>query len=495
MCTKSFLRLSLVIVFSISLSACQDAETEVIKNPLPEKTTQLHAISTDKALSNLDNFLMDGSTRGGDSHPKVVSVIPMRMDEVTTRVATSNANNILYVANFSENKGFAILAGDDRIQEKVIAVADKSNLTKEDVDAVASFFKNNEKYIDKVYPTTGDGIFTVKDYPDESFLNPNTFSTYDSSMSDNWVGNFSEDDGQSVTRVSRDPESGKRKSILTYCAYYARDEVHKGNGSGVGPKDSYTSSTTLSDWKDIKQTNNILSAYAHWDQKPPFNDLYPNRRRYLIFGTKRRAPAGCFPLSLAKIMTHFRQPASFSYNGYVVNWDAMNNTYSSSGQVSAAVLLRGISEWCGSMYFYAGTFTFPSKASSFLKDMGFCDVNRFNYDYDRVSSMIDNGRPVIIYAIPGIRVWSSHAWIIDGYKIKSRQKVTKQYKNGKLIDSSTTTETCRMVHCDFGWGGPCNGYYVDGVFKLNSNKNDYDYPWLGVKDTNFNHHMRIITYK
>ena len=31
MCTKSFLRLSLVIVFSISLSACQDAETEVIK--------------------------------------------------------------------------------------------------------------------------------------------------------------------------------------------------------------------------------------------------------------------------------------------------------------------------------------------------------------------------------------------------------------------------------------------------------------------------------
>ena len=65
MSTKSILQLSLVIVFSISLSACQDAETEISKNPLPEETTQLHAISTDKALSNLDNFLMDGSTRGG----------------------------------------------------------------------------------------------------------------------------------------------------------------------------------------------------------------------------------------------------------------------------------------------------------------------------------------------------------------------------------------------------------------------------------------------
>lgn len=494
MSTKSILQLSLVIVFSISLSACQDAETDVIKTSLPEETTQLHAISTDKALSNLDNFLMDGSTRGRDSHPKIVSVIPMKMDEVTTRVATSNANNILYVANFSDNKGFAILAGDDRIQEKVIAVADKSNLTKEDVDAVASFFKNNENYINKVYPTTGDGLFTVKDYPDESFLNPNTFSTYDASMDDNWVGNFREEDNQSVTRAGR-PEDDSRKSILTYCAYYARDEVHNGNGSGSDPNDSYTRNTTISDWKDIKQTNNILSAYEHWDQDSPFNDLYPNRRKFLLFGKKRKAYAGCFPLSLAKIMTHFRQPASFSHNGYVVDWDAMNNPFSASGQVSAAVLLKGISEWCGSMYFYAGTFTFPSKASSFLKDMGYNDVHRCNYSYDRVSSMIDNGRPVIIYAIPGIRVWNSHAWIIDGYKIKSRQKETKLYKNGKLIDSSTTTETCRMVHCDFGWGGPCNGYYVDGIFKLDSDKNDYDRPWLRKKDTNYNHHMRIITYK
>lgn len=373
-------------------------------------------------------------------------------------------------------------------------MADKSNLTKEDVDAVASFFKNNENYINKVYPTTGDGLFTVKDYPDEAFLNPNTFSTYDASMSDNWVGNFREDDDQSVTRAGR-PEDDRRKSILTYCAYYARDEVHNGDGSGADPNDSYTRNTTISDWKDIKQTNNILSAYDHWQQKSPFNDLYPNKRRFLIFGKKRKAYAGCFPLSLAKIMTHFRQPASFSYNGYVVDWSAMNNPYSASGRVSAAVLLKGISEWCGSMYFYAGTFTFPSKASSFLKDMGYNDVHRCNYSYDRVSSMIDNGRPVIIYAIPGIRVWNSHAWIIDGYKIKSRQKETKLYKNGKLIDSSTTTETCRMVHCDFGWGGPCNGYYVDGIFKLDSDKNDYDRPWLRKKDTNYNHHMRIITYK
>jgi hypothetical protein len=51
-----------------------------------------------------------------------------------------------------------------------------------------------------------------------------------------------------------------------------------------------------------------------------------------------------------------------------------------------------------------------------------------------------------------------------------------------------------MVHCDFGWGGPCNGYYVDGVFKLNSSDNDYDEINTERKNTKYNHHVRIITY-
>ena len=108
--------------------------------------------------------------------------------------------------------------------------------------------------------------------------------------------------------------------------------------------------------------------------------------------------------------------------------------------------------------------------------------------------MINKGCPVIIYAVPGIKVWKSHAWIIDGYKVKVRQKITRQYENGKLINTITIPDTCRMVHCDFGWGRLCNGYYVDGVFKLNSDKNDYDYPSKLITFVYNRHHIRIITY-
>jgi hypothetical protein len=407
-----------------------------------------------------------------------------------------NADNLIYVANFTNDNGFAILAADDRIKEKVIAVTDKSNLTQADVDAVASFFKNNETYTDPDYPTTGNGLFTVKDYPDEVFLNPNTFSTYDEKEEDYWVGNFSDDDDSTLNTRAMAHFENDRRMALSYCTRYALREltVDGDGGGGGGCSDTYTTNTTYSDWTDVQRTNNLLSAYTGWYQGTPFNDLYPHRREYILFGHRKKAPAGCFPLSLAKILTNFKKPKTFSYNGTIVDWNALNNVYSYQGEIAAATLLRGIAEWCGSMYFYKGTFTFPSKASSFLKDMGFNDVKRFNYTYNRVTCMIDNSCPVIIYAVPGIKIWDSHAWIIDGYKIKVRQKITRQYRNGNLISTSTEPETCRMVHCDFGWGGRCNGYYVDGVFKLNSSDNDYDEINTERKNTKYNHHVRIITY-
>ncbi len=492
---KHYLILLLVSVMLVGLEGCQESNDDLGTTSSLENVTQTHAISVKDALSNLDAFLKDNSTRATITQPSVVNVIPMRLEKIATRaISTENAENVIYVANFSNDQGFAVLAADDRINEKIIAVTDNGNITKEDIDAVATFINYNDNYVDKDYPTTGDGLFTVKDYPNEVFLNPNTFSTYDDSTADNWVGNFSENDSLPVTRAISSPEYDIKRIALSYCIDYAMDDIASDTGGSSNSKKSYTSNTTFSDWRDVQRTNNILSAYVGWKQKSPFNDLYPNRRSCILFGHKRKAPAGCFPLSIAKILTYFRRPGVFSYNGNIVDWNALSNVNTSLGKQSAAVLLKGISEGCGSMYFYQGTFTIPSKASSFLGKIGYGGVKRLNYSYNRVTAMINKGCPVVIYAIPGIKVWKSHAWIIDGYKVKVRQKITRQYENGKLINTITIPDTCKMVHCDFGWAGRCNGYYVDGVFKLNSDKNDYDYPWMSKEKTKFNHHIRIITY-
>lgn len=105
----------------------------------------------------------------------------MRLDQATTRVTAANdADNVIYVVNFSDDIS----------------------------------------YTDPDFPTSGDGLFTVKDYPDEVFLNPNTFST-----------------------------------ALTYCVNYAMDEIVDGGG---GTNNTYTTNTTYSSWQNVQRTDNLL---------------------------------------------------------------------------------------------------------------------------------------------------------------------------------------------------------------------------------------------
>ncbi len=51
-----------------------------------------------------------------------------------------------------------------------------------------------------------------------------------------------------------------------------------------------------------------------------------------------------------------------------------------------------------------------------------------------------------------------------------------------------------MVHCDFGWGGDCNGFYIDGVFNLKSKYNIYDNENDNGKKINYNNSVRILVY-
>lgn len=64
----------------------------------------------------------------------------------------------------------------------------------------------------------------------------------------------------------------------------------------------------------------------------------------------------------------------------------------------------------------------------------------------------------------------------------------------KLQDTTTKTETCKMVHCDFGWEGRCNGYYVSGVFKLNDSNIEHDPGSNYGGNTYYNNLLKVITY-
>lgn len=254
---------------------------------------------------------------------------------------------------------------------------------------------------------------------------------------------------------------------------------------------------TRTGWTTKIETTPLLKKYSNWHQGTPFNDFFPKRLHVSIFPPSvhyGKAPAGCFPLALAKILTYFQYPDRFEYNGRVVNWENLNRSEYGflSDDTSAPSLLRGISHGCDSWYFYEGTFTFPHKVSSYMRSIGLSNAHNKGYDFDIVVNMIDNGKPIIISSVPGINITNSHSWNIDGYKIKER--TVTYFKPGTRDIDYQELDSCKMVHCDFGWRGTCNGYYISGVFKLDDPNSEKDNKNDPKNKTNFNHIIRIITY-
>ena len=129
-----------------------------------------------------------------------------------------------------------------------------------------------------------------------------------------------------------------------------------------------------------------------------------------------------------------------------------------------------------------------------MRSLGLTGAHSFPYKFSRVVDMLNANKPVIIYSIPAANILNSHCWNIDGYKVKERKVRTCTYLRGKLLEDNTETETSEMVHCDFGWAGYCNGYYVSGVFKLNDEQVELDSATGKREDTNYNIFTHVVTY-
>ena len=462
-----------------------------------------HTIPLETALNSLQDFMSTSfdATRGQKDCRNVSNVFPVHFNSVTTRaVNNSNVNceNLVYVANFEQDNGYAVLAADDRIKDQVIAIIDDGNVSEETILSASKELSEDRPIIDG-FPLTGDGFITDANYPGEIFMNPNTVDLYDSTEDDTLVGDFSLDDIDAVdengnptaTRSCNDIESSEKYACRMFLSY-AVDEVLS-NGGGGGGASSKTIEIDAGPWSDMKNVKPILGNFVGWSQHGPFNNLYPQVRKYLIFGSKKVAPAGCFPLSIAKVLAYFEYPYHLSHNGYVINWAKLKNDLSSTeGSNSAAHLLKYIYDGCDCLPFYNGTFTFPKKAVSFM-NFHYLNAHKYDYGFARVSTSIDQGRPVIIYGCPNINIFKSHCWNIDGYKIRTRSVTEKTYIGNNLLSETKKTEKCEMVHCDFGWGGSSNGYYVSGIFNTDNQDVEYDSN-VGISKVKYNNYLHIITY-
>ena len=232
---------------------------------------------------------------------------------------------------------------------------------------------------------------------------------------------------------------------------------------GPFPNDSlspFDPSLNYDDWHTTSFYAPLLS--TNWGQEDPFNRLCYTSDSLL-------AVAGCGAIAVSQIVAYHQHPSTYQTHTYLWN-DILsgNKPQNGSGETSASELVYDVGHLIRTEY---GV----SKSSSSLDSIFYCwDAYGYSYslmDFDIDSCLVDfqNERPVfmrgtgLIRFPDGIHAFG-HAWVIDGCVVRERDVIS-------LPPLSPQHEIQHFIHCNWGWDGIDDGYYIAGAFGTKYDQN------------------------
>ncbi|MDR3129144.1 MAG: C10 family peptidase [Tannerellaceae bacterium] len=412
---------------------------------------------------------LDGTSvvKSGRSR-NIRSVVPVRWENkpVTLR-SMSEADieypdTVVYIFNFGEEDGYAIVAADTRIDASVLAYTGSGSLGVEtDNPGLGLFLEGAENYIQR-------SIVEAEQRKD--------------SLMDDIIAKLeSETDTKPLYTKREDP-------------MYSLEAVE---------------TKILGEIETVNHVSPL--SRVEWGQGDARNEPFWRNVRYNNC-TSGTSPAGCVAVAVAHIMSYWKYPTSI--DGKSFNWTELNkytsfpsitrtNRYKNWIQeidyapeeikTQAANLMESIGSKVGMEYGCNGSGAFSENAISYLKSINYGGGDKSDYDYNKVKSSLNNERPVYIdgYAYKttykhahkflGITLYytystsysGGHAWIIDGY-LEQQQPITITTRmvntaTGEVVRSSTSTTYIytNYLHNNWGWHGYDNGYYAEGCFNSN----------------------------
>lgn len=436
----------IIAICTLLLCSCSN---EIIYPENDKETNDDYVIPIDEALNSLDDFFIscgESETKGLTS-ARIDNYFTITSPAATKSSATVHSSDLIYAVNFKDDNGYALLAADRRINEDILAITEKGSVTKDDFS---------------------------QDYDN---LTP------------------SEEDDLSENEYNEMVESGVlaliNRKINDGCLKYAEDKVANSIKDGdYTPSNGGTSNRITYWWEVEKEVPMLLeTVWTQEGQHNIFNKYCPK------VGIKQRiAPAGCVCIAVSQIMAYHEFPSNLICNKQEIDYSEIKKIYrfddryalgDSLSQEMLAKYIVNVGNFCNTKYhcMFGQTwgFAWPSGAKECLSKMGYQNVDfKWGYDEERVISALDKRCPVFMSAVA--KAFSGHGWVIDGYK--KRKYVSSQ---GTVINRQT------LVHCNWGWGGLCNGYFTSGVFKINSAE-IYDGFGKAAKEEHYWHAFNTITY-
>lgn len=453
---KLFLFLFLAGMFA---SCNDDSDYLGLREPVVDPARE-SAVSPETALENLKLFLetlpdAQGETRAGLSGRRVASILPLKTVSARTRSASaSGVENLLYVVVFEDGQGSAILGADTRVNP-VYAVLDKTVLTPDDFELRDSVgFVGDEE----------EGI-RIKDFLVKIIL----------------------DDVSDNLDQPADPLPGAGGGI----------EIG-GDWGDPTPAPKYRTAI-------VDKTTQSPLLQTKWDQWSPYNDECDWNSTHT-----GRCPAGCTNIAVGQILTYNQSGASISIAGDSFSWSLINGckygVYQSvDAKSEVARFIHTLGVKMGTTYSDLSSETYVSKVPGMLIQAGLRNASLISYTKNSGKNMICTKKvPFFIHGTHAANVNSGHHWVIDGWNEYTKQSWMTTFGPNNQVNPEVllSEEYYCLVHCNFGWGGECDGYYWFDLFdttkRLDSGKIDSgvgDYAGSnGGTDYKYAYNFKMVVY-
>ncbi len=241
---------------------------------------------------------------------------------------------------------------------------------------------------------------------------------------------------------------------------------------GGGPGNNITRKTYP--WEFSGYTGRQVA--CNWGQGEPYNLMMP------LIKDNTHAYAGCGAVAVAQILYHYGYPASI--DGYRLDWNTIRQ-YKGGGpfEESYPDILPRLFERLNSLNYLQSTIHSEGETGAAtdriqptFARLGYQCGEESDYSVsDLLSAIHVDGRPVIVagYAIRtpvkvlgilmGYNYSSGHYWICD--RVMTYKQKIETYNWGMLL--RTDYEYGYYVHCNWGWDGRCNGYFLPTAFDAN----------------------------
>jgi hypothetical protein len=460
----------LSLAFVLLLTACNQEVSEIVQEQVQEQKQEAaprcSVVPIDDALAELEAVLsiIDETGQNGvrSSQKRTIKNVENfygdKSADTNEGLRSGSEDPVFYLVNFEEG-GYAVLAADLEISSPVLAVVEEGSVSPSD------FWEGNYNPFD-----------SSVDYGYEDLQN---FSLYDAESDDYYVASVEPDANPSAT------------PSFQYLVHYMNDRGYYGDFGNVS-----NTETVIGAWVVNKKVYPMIT--TEWHQRSPFNDECP-MTRWFFWEYHRRSPAGCVPVAVSQIMAYHGYPQNITLNGSTILWQNVRNvgsryhtTETNIDRMMVAKLVSHVGNRCSTLYTPDWSFALPRNARDCMSEFGYPNVVRHSdYDHNTVIDMLDNDNPVFVAAISGLV--SGHAWVVDGYIERSRSENEVHVSTGAIVKEKTKTEV--LVHCNWGWGGNCNGYYVSGIFNTKKGAVETEsYDNGGTSNSNFTWEFYTITY-